>query len=169
VIYQLNAGGGAETRAWKIVVLAHAKVEGGQVYVSSQLTDLEIAKPFLTGKIETLWVNPGKPGKLTVNLDHPKPFEGKATVRLIGLPDKVTTAEKEITKDDQEVVFDLTVDPKCPTGSHKNLFCAVDVKQDGHVIPHNIAHGGILRIVPPKKEEPKKDEPKVASATLPAK
>ena len=153
VFYQLNAGGGAEIRSWKIAVLGHATVAGGQLYVSSQLADLEVAAPFLTGKIETLWVNPGKPGKLTVNLQPAKPFEGKATIRLCGLPEKVTAAEKTITKDDQEVVFDLTVDPKCPAGSYRNLFCAVDVPQNGRMIPHTIAAGGILRVVPPKKAE----------------
>ncbi len=151
--YTLNAGGGAETRSWKIAVLGHATVEGGPLYVSSQLADLAVAAPFLTGKIETLWVNPGKAGKLTVNLQQAKPFDGKATIRLCGLPEKVTAPEREITKDDQEVVFDVTVDPKCPTGSHRNLFCAVDVKQDGQLIPHNIAFGGILRVVPPKKDQ----------------
>jgi hypothetical protein len=153
VFYQLNAGGGAGTRHWKIAIIGHATVEGGAIYVSSQLADLEVATPFLSGKIETLWVNPGKPGKLTVNLQQAKPFDGKAVIRLLGLPEKVASSEKEITKDDQEVVFDLTVDPKAATGSHKNLFCAVDVKKDGQVIPHTIAQGGILRIVQPKKTD----------------
>jgi hypothetical protein len=153
VIYQLNAGGGAETRSWKIAVLGHATVDGGDLYVSSQLAPLEVASPFLTGKIETLWVKPGEHGKLTVNLQQTKPFDGKATIRLYGLPEKVTAPEREITKEDQEVVFDVQVDPACSPGSHKNLFCAVDVKQAGQTIPHNIAHGGILRIVPPKKGE----------------
>jgi hypothetical protein len=152
VIYQLNADGGAESRTWKIAVLAHATVEGGQVYVSSQLADLEVAKPYLTGKIETLWANPGKTGKLTVNLQQAKAFEGKASVKLAGLPEKVTAEPKEITKDDQEVTFDVVVDPACATGSHKNLFCTVDLKDKGTVIPHVIAQGGIMRIVPPKKE-----------------
>jgi hypothetical protein len=155
VFYPINAGGGAETRAWKIAVLGHATVDGGALYVSSQLASLETAKPFLTGKIETLWTNPGKPGKLTVNLKQARPFEGKASIRLCGLPEKASAAEKEITKDDQEVVFDVTVEPSCGNGSYKNLFCAVDVKQDGQVISHTIAHGGILRVVPPKKSEAK--------------
>jgi hypothetical protein len=153
VFYQLNAGGGAEVRSWKIAVLGHASVAGGQLYVSTQLADLEVAAPFLTGKIETLWVNPGKPGKLTVNLQHAKPFEGAAATRLCGLPEKVTAPEKTVTKDDQEVVFDLAVDPKCSTGSYRNLFCAVDVPQNERVMPHTIAAGGILRVVPPKKAE----------------
>jgi len=155
VFYQLNASADAEMRHWKIAVLGHATIEGGAVYVSTQLGDLEVAAPFLSGKIETLWLNPGKSGKLTVNLQPSKPFEGKATIRLLGLPEHVTAAEKEITKDDQEVVFDVTADDRCSTGSQKNLSCAVDVMQNGQAIPHSIARGGILRIVPPKKQEAK--------------
>jgi hypothetical protein len=155
VSYQLNATAGAETRAWKIVLLGHANVEGGPVYVSSQLAGLEVSTPFLLGKIETLWLSPGKSAKLTVNLQQKKEFEGKATIRLCGLPEKVSCPEREITKDDQEVEFDVTADPACPPGSFKNLFCDVEVKQQGEVIRHNIAQGGILRVVPPKKAETK--------------
>jgi hypothetical protein len=153
VIYQLNANGGAEPKAWKIAVLGHANVDGGPTYVSSQLANLEVVTPFLSGKIETLWANPGKPTKLTVNLQQLKPFEGKANIRLCGLPEKVTTSEKEITKADQEVIFDLDIDRACAVGSYKNLFCAVDIKENGVTIPHNIAFGGILRVSKPKKAE----------------
>jgi hypothetical protein len=155
VFYQLNAGSGAETRSWKIAILGHALVEGGQEYVSSQLAELQVAPPYLSGKIETLWLNPGKQGKLTVNLSQAKPFEGKATIRLCGLPDKVTAPEREITKEDQEVVFEVSAESTCQPGSHKKLFCSVDVKEHGQIIPHNLAFGGILRIVAPKKQEEK--------------
>jgi hypothetical protein len=153
VFYQVNASGGAEVRAWRIAVLGHATVEGGPLYVSSQLANLQVSTPFLSGKIETLWLNPGKSGKLTVNLKQEKPFEGKAMIRLCALPEKVSCPEREITKEDQEVVFDITADPGCSTGSFKNLFCSVELKDQGELIPHTIAHGGILRVVPPKKAE----------------
>ena len=152
VYYQLNAGGGAETRSWKIVALGHATVEGGPLYVSTQPAKLEVATPYLSGKIETLWVQPGKTAKLTVNLQQSKPFQGKAKIRLCGLPERVSAPEREVTKDDQEVVFDVAVEPGCPTGSHKNLFCALEIQENGQPIPHTLAGGGILRIVPPKKE-----------------
>jgi hypothetical protein len=155
VFYQLNAGGGAETRTWKIAILGHAKVDGGDLYVSTQLAPIEVAPPFVSGKIETTWLNPGKSAELTVNLKQLKPFEGKATIRLVGLPENVSVADREITSADQEVVFKLEANEKCSTGSHKNLFCSVDVQQNGQIIPHTIAQGGILRIVPPKKENPK--------------
>jgi hypothetical protein len=100
-------------------------------------------------------LNPGTSGKLTVGLQQKKPFDGKATIRLCGLPEKVTCAEKQVTKDDQEVVFDITVDAACAPGSFKNLFCSLEITQNGELIPHNIAHGGILRVVPPKKVDTK--------------
>jgi hypothetical protein len=155
VFYQLNASGGAEVRSWKIALLGRATVEGGDVFVSTQPAPLEIASPFVSGKIETLWLNPGKTNTLTVNLQQLKPFEGKATIRLQGLPDKVSAAAKEFSKTNQEVVFEVAADPQCLVGSHKNLFCAVEIEQNGQAIPHTLAGGGILRVVNPKKTETK--------------
>ena len=155
VLYQLNAAEGAEAHAWKIAVLGHATVEDGALYVSSQLAGLEVASPFLAGKIQTVATKPGQPATLTVELQQLKAFEGQAKIRLLGLPDKVTAPEKEITSQDQTVSFALTVDSKCAPGSFKTLFCAVDVVQSGQVIPHHIASGGILRILPDKREPDK--------------
>jgi hypothetical protein len=155
VFYQLNAGDGAGVRPWKIAVLGHATVEGGQAYISTQLAGLEIAAPYVAGKIHTLVANPGKAATLVVDLEQLKPFDGKAKIRLVGLPEKVAAPDKDITKDDKTISFDLTVDPKCPPGTFKNLFCAVDVPAGGKVIPHSIAPGGILRIVPAPREPTK--------------
>jgi len=150
VFYQLNAADGAETRAWKIAVLGHAAVDGGEVYVSSQLASLAVDTPFVGGKIQTLVVNPGQAATLQVDLQQLKPFEGKAKVRLLGLPDKVTAPEKTITTDDQKISFELAVDSKCGPGAFRNLFCDLEVMQNGQLIPQTIASGGILRIVPSK-------------------
>jgi len=157
--YQLNATASAEPRKWKIAVIASATVKGGQVYVSSQLSPLEIGEPYVVGKIETVAASPGETPKLVCKLDQKKPFEGKATLKLMGLPEKVTAPEVQISSQDKEAVFELKVDPKCPFGSHKNLFCAADIKANSQSIPHNIGAGGILRVVPPKN----KGEAKVAS------
>jgi hypothetical protein len=162
IIYQLNAADSATARVWKIAVIGHATVGGGEVYVSTQLAGLEVAAPFLAGKIQTLVANPGQSATLTVELQQLKPFAGRAKIRLLGLPEKVTAPEKEITRDDQKISFALNVDPKCAPGSFKNLFCAVDVMQDGQVIPQSIAAGGILRIVPVKREPAKIAEVKEA-------
>lgn len=157
----LNASGNAELRKWKIAVIGWAEVDGGTVYVSTPLAGLEVAEPYITGKIETVSVSPGQSAKLICKLEQKKVFEGKATVKLMGLPDKISAPEAQISKDDKEVAFNVTVDPKCNNGSHKNLFCYVEVTQNEQPIPHNIASGGVLRVVPPKKTD---EARKVASA-----
>ena len=178
VDYHLNATADAQTRTWKIAILATApfgsalppggkgaKGEVGTVWVSSQLANLEIGPAILGGKIETVSVTPGQSTKLVCKLDSKEPFEGKATVKLMGLPEKVTTSDVQITKDDKEVIFDLKVDPKCPTGSHRALFCSLSFKKNSELVSQAFARDGILRIVPPKAIKPA--ETKVAARTEP--
>ena len=119
VLYRLNATGEAQTRAWKIAVLGAATVNGGTLNVSSQLAGLEIAPPFVAGKIETVSTSPGLSARIVCKLEQRQPFDGKATVKLMGLPEKVTVSEKQISKDDTEVVFDLAVDAKATCGGRR--------------------------------------------------
>jgi hypothetical protein len=69
---------------------------------------------------------------------------------LLGLPAKVTAPDKEITKDDKEVVFDVAVDPQSPSASTKRSLCSVVIQKDGEPITHTVGSGGVLRIDAPK-------------------
>ncbi len=158
--YRLDSKTDAQTGRWPIAVLASSTAAGGPVWVSSQLVRLQVGDPFLTGKIQTASAEPGQKAKLVCKLEQKIPFEGKATVRLVGLSENIAAPEVEITKDDLEVVFELSIDPKCPPGSQRSLFCNVIVTQEGEEISHNIAPNGVFRVLPPKKE----DERKVATA-----
>ena len=151
VSFPLSAKPDAELREWKMAVSASAKVEDGELFVSSQLAPLTVGEPFLTATMEKAACEAGKSTNIIVKLEQKIPFEGKAIIRIVGLSDKVTVAEKEITKDDKEVIFAVKVDASCSTGSQRNLFCSVLVKKDGEIIPHNVAPGGSFRVVPPKK------------------
>src|SRR5262249_32221168 len=150
-VYVLNSKSDAELREWNITVLASAKVHGGELFVSSPLTRLELAAPYLTAKIETASCAPGRSTNVIVKLEQQIPFEGQATVKLLGLPEKVSVAEQHITRNDKEVVFHVEVDAACAPGSHRNLFCAVAVPKDGEMIQHRAGQGGVFRIVPAKK------------------
>lgn len=154
--YQLNANGGAELRKWKIAVLGSATVNEGTVWASSQLAPIEIAEPYLTLKIETTAIEPGETARIICKLDQKHPFTGPATIRLMGLPEKLSAAERTFTAQDKEVIFEVPTNAKTPIGSHRNLFCTVDVVRDGDAIPHSLGNGGVLRIVPPKKSAPAK-------------
>jgi hypothetical protein len=148
--YRLNAGREAALGSWPVAVLASATVNGGTVWVSSQLARLEVGEPYVLGKIGPVTASPGETAKLVCKLEQKRPFEGKAKVKLMGLPEKVTAEEVEITKESTEVTFHLSIDPKMPLSSHRRLFCAVDIRQGDEVIPHTVGQRGVLRIVPPK-------------------
>ena len=136
---------------WKIAVLASSKVKEGDLFISSQLAPITVGEPFLTATIEKAACEAGRSTNIIVKLEQKIPFDGRATIKLIGLSDKVSVSEKQITKDDKEVVFPVKVDASCSPGSQRNLFCTVSVKKDGEVIPHNVGQGGSFRVVPPKK------------------
>ena len=150
--YHLNAKEDAQTRKWKIAVIGTATVKGGPVWASSQLATLEVGDPYLLGKIEPVSATPGEKARLVCKLEQKQSFEGKAKVKLLGLPEKVIAPEIEITKDSKEAVFDLQVDSKVPFGSHRQLFCSVTIPKQSETISQNIAPYSVLRIVPPKKK-----------------
>jgi len=146
VAYKLNATNRAELRKWKTAVVASATVKGGLAHVSSQLGELEIAPPFVSGKMDLAKVERGQTVKIKCVLDQKLPFEGIAIARLVGLPDKATAKEVGITKDSKEAVFEVVTTDKTPVGITKNLFCNVVVTRDGEPISHNIATGSVLRV-----------------------
>ena len=67
--------------------------------VSSQLANLTIAAPFVGLTFQAASVEQGKEIDLVVKVAKAVDFPGEAEVTLIGLPNKVTTDVKKITKD----------------------------------------------------------------------
>ena len=152
----------AAAQKWQLAILGSAPVGGGTAWASSQLTGLEIVAPFLTGKLETALIEPGQKGRVVCKLEQQTPFTGKATAKLMGLPDKVTAKDVQISSDDKEIAFDVAVEAGCTARSTRVLFCSVVIQKDGEPITHSIANGGTLRIVPAKKTADAGDAKKVA-------
>ena len=146
VLYPINAQAKAKTKTWKIAVLGEADAGKGLVLTSSKLMPLTVAAPFVTMKIPMTALGQGQIGQIVCSLEQLEPFEGKAKIKLLGLPAKITTTEKEITMNDKEVIFDINVEPKAPIGKHKALFCQLVVMKNNQPITHRLGYGGILRI-----------------------
>jgi hypothetical protein len=83
---------------------------------------------------------------MTLKLDQKIPFDGKAKVVLLGLPQGVTADEKEISKDDKEVKFALKATPEAQVGQHKTVIASFTLVKDGEPMVTTIAGGGILRV-----------------------
>jgi hypothetical protein len=154
-VYVLNAKADAQPNKWKLAVIGSSGAEnrgdrGSAIYVSSSLTTLEVAEPFVVGTMSPVMVSPGQETKLVCKLDQKKPFEGKARVHVLGLPEGIEASEAEITSADKEVTIKLKVGSKVAHASYRNFICAADVVQNGQKIPHNLASGAVIRVVPPR-------------------
>jgi hypothetical protein len=175
-LYRVNANGDAEIRNWKITLLANANVAGAPVWVASQLASLSVAEPYIGMKIEMASAEPGQIARVFCVLEQKVPFEGKASCKLLGLPNGATTVDATFTKDDKQVVFDVATTAATPVGQHKSLFCAITIEKDGEPIVHSVGGGGCLRIDPPKPapvevaaaKPAAAPEPKPAPAAAPA-
>jgi len=152
----INADGGAELRTWKIVVNGASGVASGPIMVSSQLANLTIAPPFVGLTFQAASVDQGKEVDMAIKVAKAVDFPGEAQVILYGLPNKVTTDVRKITKDTTDLLFHIKTDKISPAGNHASLFCQVVIMQNGEPIVHNIGTG-TLRIdvpLPPKANAP---------------
>jgi hypothetical protein len=156
VLMPINAAGNAQVRKWKTAVLGTATVGNGPVWASSQLATIDVAPPFVAFTMERAAAEQGKQTDIYCKIQLNTPFEGPATVKLLGLPPKVTAPDLTITKDSKELSFKLNVDKTSPAGQHKNIFCQVVAMKDGEPVVHNVG-GTELRIdvpLPPKADAP---------------
>jgi hypothetical protein len=167
VLLPMNAAGNAQVRKWKTAVLGVGDAGKGPVWVSSQLAGFEVAAPFVALTLERAAVEQGKETELFGKIRHLTPFEGKAKVRLLGLPFKVTTAEAEITKDTKEISFKLSTDRASPAGTHRNLFCQVVVTKAGEPVVASSGSSELRIDVPLVKKDPPKPAPKPVVAAKP--
>jgi hypothetical protein len=160
-IFDVNANGGAPVRKWKTALVATADAGKGPMWVSSQLFTLEIAAPFVQIAMERAATEQGKPTQMFCKVTTTTPFDGNATVKLIGLPANTAAPDVTFNKDTKEFAFNITTQANSPPGTHKNLFCQVMITKNGEPILHNLG-GSELRMDVPIA-------PKVAAAPAAAK
>jgi hypothetical protein len=148
----LNAAGNAQVKEHKIAVRGEATVGSGPVMVCSPFVNLRIAEPYLKFTYEAAAVELGAETELVVKVEAAKPFEGNATVSLLGLPNKVTTTPSEFNKDAKELIFKVKAEADANPGNNKSLFCQVVVTENGEPIIHNLGTGAIRvdKPLPPK-------------------
>ncbi len=160
-VYTINADGNAALQTWKLAILGESDAGSGEILASTALVPVSVEAPYVTASIEMADVVKGDKVDLVCTLEHLRPFEGKATIKLFGLPAKTSTVEQiEFTKDDATVTFPISTEVEATTGKHKNLFCSVEIPANGTTIQHTVAGGSTLRIDnPPPAPEPEA-EPK---------
>lgn len=151
-LISLNAAGNAQVKEHKIAVRGEATVGNGPITVCSPFVNLRVAEMYMKFNFQAAALETGAETELVVKVENAKPFEGNATVQLIGLPNKVTTVPAEFNKEAGELIFKIKAEADANPGNTKNLFCQVVVTESGEPIIHNIGTGSLRldKPLPPK-------------------
>lgn len=169
VFYPINANKSAAIGSWPFYVLAYANV-GGNAYSSSQMATLEITEPFLNIALQRSTVELGNETEIIGDVTLLKELKQPATVTLVGLPHKVTSAPMTITKDTKELIFKVKTEAGSPAGKHKNIYCQVVVTENEEPITHARVGSTELRVdkpLPKPVAKPAAEKKVVAKKTTP--
>lgn len=160
--YELNASADASVGTWQVCVLAEANTPQGPVLVASALTPLRVGEPYISMTLDLAATEQGKATAMLAKIETLHPFEGAATVELLGLPHGTACPSTTFTKEQTELTFPITVAADAKTGKHNGVFCGVLVPENGTTILHQTALGGTLRIDAPSPAAVAKAETKPA-------
>ncbi len=121
----------------------------GRIRVSSEIVDLTIAEPFVELASQPEAVRRGERKKYVWSVQHKSPFDGGASVRLLGLPKGVSVIEPlpTLTRDSKEIAFEIEATNEALLGSVRGIGCEITVKSGGQEIRQRTGNG-TLRIDP---------------------
>ncbi len=156
-IYSLTASGGAPLGPTQLALVA-TTTDGidsgwytgiGRVRVSTAFIKFDIADPHIDLKSQPTAARRGQKGRIVWKVEHRRPFEGVATVELLGLPKGVRVVSKSPTLATQqtELAFDIEVAPDTLLGPYRELSCEVTLKENGQEIKQRLGRG-VLRVDP---------------------
>ncbi len=149
----LTANDNAGLGAWPLIVTGSAAYREGTVEVASPLAELTVAPAFFQFTFERAAGEQGSGTELVVTVANQVPFEGQATVRLVGLPANTSTDEEPqtLTQDTETLVFPISIGAEAAVGVHRSLVCQASVVIAGEPVLHTLP-GGELRIDEPLPE-----------------
>ena len=155
--FPLSASEGAAIGKSKIGVIAQADVDG-LLQAASNLVDLQISKPFFTGKLQMASVEQGGTAQIVCDLTQLTKFDGQASLRLVGLPPNVTADAKQVTAADDKVVFTVVTTGKTSIGKATSLTVQAMLQVNGQEVQQSVAQNGVLRVDPSGKADKSKQE-----------
>jgi hypothetical protein len=148
---QVSADAGAKVGRWSLPVVASTDLPDGRgrLEIAAPLIELPVAEPFveLAASLESL--RRGERKRYVWSVKPKNPFDGAATVRLLGLPKGVTQIGPPpvITDDTREIAFEIEAADEALLGPVAGVACEVVLQSGGQEI-HQRSGNATLRIDP---------------------
>jgi len=163
--FSISANGNAAMETWKVCAIGESSTSNGVVYSATDLTDLEVANSFVRFDMKLTTVKRGESTEILIDVEELTEFKNDVQVSLVGLPPKTKAENVVLKKGMKQLRIPVQTQKDAPVGKHKNLFCKLEFRENGHEYHQRAGMGGILRVDPqPKKPEPKKKAANVAQA-----
>lgn len=138
----------APLKEWPIAMRGIARVAGNSpVEVCTGFVPIRVEERFVDFEFAKAAGSQGASIPYTIKVKQDRPFDGEAEVKLVGLPANAIAEPVKLTRDMQEVTFEVKISGDTPVGQNKNLQCEVRVPMEGESILHLMGRGS-LRIDP---------------------
>ena len=144
--YSIEANASTALRKWPMAVVAQCDTKQGPVWISSQLFEVAVEEPFVSGSIEKLACHQGDKTRITVDLEHLRDWKGKGELKILGLPAGCKVEPQTISPRQAKAQFALEVADNAQRGRHRSLMCELKLNINGQEVIHRFARGGQLRI-----------------------
>jgi len=151
-IYEIDANNGVPLRDWPMVIVGNGNQSGGAVWASSQLFQIKVEAPFVTGSIASAKCVQGNSVDIEVAIEHPREWQGEGELKLLGLPAAATTEPIKIKPGQDKAKFHVKVAENTPRGNHKTLMCELTIMVNGEPVIHRFGQGGRLRVDRPDEK-----------------
>ena len=149
--YPLNANGNAQLGKWPVYVIGWAN-NRGQSWVSTQLSELEIAQPRVNFQMAMTSVTKGESAEMQCTIEQLIPFDGEATAELLGVPPNVkTNSPLKFSSETQSLTFKFETGEKSPPGKH-GPFVRVKIPHNGDFMVATAGRGKLIINKPRKKK-----------------
>lgn len=121
----------------------------GRIRVSSNFVSIDVAEPFVELASQPESVRRGERKQYAWSIHHKSPFEGSATVRLLGLPKGVRVIEPLpiVDRDSRQALFQIEATDEALLGAVNGIGCELIVNVAGQEIRQRTGKG-TLRIDP---------------------
>jgi hypothetical protein len=142
----LSVSPDAPLKKWNLCVVASADFGKGATWFSSGIFEVELSEAPLGGSLVRSSVSQGATAQMKLKLEQKVPFEGKAKIELMGLPNGVTAEPQEATSESTELVFNLSAKPEASLGIQKAVTAQFTIQKNGTPLTANCATAGIVRV-----------------------
>lgn len=145
-VYEIDANASTPTRRWPMVIVGNANQRGGPVWASSQLFEVRVEEPFVTGSIGSAKAKQGQSVAIDVELQHPRNWQGEGELKLLGLPARAEAEPVAIKPGQKTARLRIDLADNTPPGQHKSLMCELTIQVNGEPVVHRFGQGGRLRV-----------------------